>query len=130
MPLASTLPNTDRKAHYGTGRQPWDDILDLGWAPEFAASNVLKYLRRSKDPEHSQESALWYLDKLKLLAEGHGDDNIHARDVLNQLLGVLTIEELETMKKAAESKKATPAVKAKAAAPATKAKPAVKAKGK
>ena len=54
-----------RQDHYGAGRQPWDDIVDLGWAPAFAAGNVLKYLRRDKRPEHSLESARWYWRRLQ-----------------------------------------------------------------
>lgn len=53
-----------RKTHYGSGRQPWDDIVEAGWGPPFAASNVLKYLRRTKDLEHSLESARWYWQRL------------------------------------------------------------------
>lgn len=53
-----------RKAHYGDGVQPWDVILASGWGPGFAAGNVLKYLRRTKNPEHSAESASWYYDRL------------------------------------------------------------------
>jgi hypothetical protein len=56
---------TVRKDHYGSGRQPWDDIKDLGWAAEFAAGNVLKYLRRTKEPGHSLQSARWYLARLE-----------------------------------------------------------------
>lgn len=48
---------TIRKAHYGDGKQPWDTIKELSLAPEFAAGNVIKNLRRSKDPEHSLQSA-------------------------------------------------------------------------
>lgn len=62
--------STDRKKHYGEGRQPWDDIVDAGWAAEFAASNVLKYLRRDKEHEHSLESAKWYYDRLLDMARG------------------------------------------------------------
>ncbi len=36
-----------RKAHYGTGTQPWDLILAAAWGASFAAGNVLKYLRRA-----------------------------------------------------------------------------------
>lgn len=53
-----------RKSHYGDGIQPWDVILLSGWGPAFAASNVVKYLRRTKNPEHSAESAVWYYDRL------------------------------------------------------------------
>lgn len=65
---------TVRKAHYGDGRQPWDDIRDAGWAPAFAAGCVLRYLRRAKDREHSIESARWYWERLNALcATEHGD---------------------------------------------------------
>lgn len=53
-----------RKAHYGDGEQPWDTVVLEGWAPHFAAANVLKYLRRTKDPKHSLESARWYHERL------------------------------------------------------------------
>lgn len=53
-----------RKAHYGSGEQPWDTIVFAGWGPEFAAGNILKYLRRTKAPEHSLESARWYAQRL------------------------------------------------------------------
>lgn len=51
------IDSSERKDHYGTGRQPWDDIVEAGWSPEFAAANVLKYLRRpdklpAEDLEH------------------------------------------------------------------------------
>lgn len=53
-----------RKAHYGDGKQPWDIICEAGWGPAFAAANVLKYIRRTKNPEHSFESACWYYRQL------------------------------------------------------------------
>jgi hypothetical protein len=49
-----------RKAHYGPGRQPWDDVVARGWGPGFAAGCVVRYLRRDKRPKHSLESARWY----------------------------------------------------------------------
>lgn len=54
----------ERKKHYGDGVQPWDIIVASGWGHAFAAGNVIKYLRRSKNPEHSIESACWYYDRL------------------------------------------------------------------
>ena len=62
---------TIRQVHYGAGRQPWDDIVAAGWAPAFAAGNVLKYLRRSKEPEHSLESAHWYWARLREMDQAH-----------------------------------------------------------
>ena len=58
-----------RKAHYGDGKQPWDSICELGWGCHFAAANVLKYLRRTKDTKHSLESARWYYVRLIEMAE-------------------------------------------------------------
>jgi len=55
---------TVRKSHYGPGRQPWDDIMAAGWGAPFAASCVLRYLRRDKEPEHSIKSARWYYTRL------------------------------------------------------------------
>lgn len=60
-----------RKDWYGPGKQPWDVAKRLGWAPAFAATNVLKYLRRTKDPEHSLESARWYYAELGKMAARH-----------------------------------------------------------
>lgn len=58
-----------RKLHYGAGKQPIDTIMELGMGPGFCAGNVLKYLRRSKAPEHSTESARVYFRWSKELAE-------------------------------------------------------------
>lgn len=86
-----TAPRDDgtiRKAHYGAGRQPWDDIVDAGWSVEFAAANVLKYLRRTKDPEHSLAAARWYYARLReqpMVGK--------ARAVREQLLSMLTAVE-------------------------------------
>ena len=71
-----------RQDHYGAGRQPWDDIVEQGWAIEFSAGNVLKYLRRTKEPEHSLESARWYLTRL----HEFGDSALTVRDALYRLL--------------------------------------------
>jgi hypothetical protein len=82
---------TVRKVHYGDGRQPWDDIVELGWAPEFAAANILKYLRRTKDPEHSLASARWYLAALRNLV---ADRDRAAIVAYAQIAQVLTLEEI------------------------------------
>ena len=78
-----------RKAHYGDGKQPIDHIIAAGWGPEFCAGNVLKYLRRTKEPEHSLESARWYWARLLEFAERG-----HAKYVMGQLVTMLTREEL------------------------------------
>lgn len=83
---------TQRKSRYGTGRQPWDDIKDLGWAPHFAAGNVLKYLRRTKDREHSIESARWYWARLNEMAQSDRWP-FHARGNIEILNSRLTEEE-------------------------------------
>ena len=69
--------------------KPWDVIVCLGWGPEFAAGNVLKYLRRTKEPEHSLESARWYWQRLVDLAM----EDRSARHVLVVLNLVLTDNE-------------------------------------
>jgi hypothetical protein len=59
-----------RQDHYGAGVQPWDTIVNEGWAPEYAAGNILKYLRRTKAPVHSLESARWFYARLGELSRG------------------------------------------------------------
>lgn len=89
---------TDRKPWYGEGRQPIDDIMEAGWGPEFCAGNVLKYLRRTKDPVHSIESAKVYYGWLSGLVEIQrktGDG--HAIDVHDALVMLLNDEELERL---------------------------------
>lgn len=82
---------TVRKAHYGESRQPIDDIFAAGWGPAFCAGNVLKYLRRTKEPEHSLESAR---DDLTLNVL----DRLAAGEVLLRLEGLLlTREERERL---------------------------------
>lgn len=91
---------TVRKAHYGTGKQPWDTMVEMGIAPEFAAGNVIKNLRRSKDPEHSLESARWYYKQLRGMIDSNLDNLskdtslMRIVAVFNALLSELTSEEL------------------------------------
>lgn len=89
-PEHTATDGTTRKNHYGSGRQPWDDIKDAGWAPHFAAANVLKYMRRTKDPEHSLESERWYYKQLWGMAQ----QDMRAMLVLQQLQGLLLGEEM------------------------------------
>jgi hypothetical protein len=70
-PTAATT-STSPSPTDGQTRQPWDDILDLGWAPQFAAGNVLKYLRRHKNPDDRQKAA-WYYAALRDLAAPYLD---------------------------------------------------------
>lgn len=67
----------------------------IGWAPEFAAGCVLRYLRRTKDARHSLESALWYWARLEEMAEEG-----HARYVLGILMGLLTADEIGRLRDA------------------------------
>lgn len=53
-----------RKDHYGADKQPWDTIKEKGWDSFFAAGNVIKYLRRTKEPDKDLEKARWYYDRL------------------------------------------------------------------
>lgn len=63
---------TVRKAHYGAGRQPWDDIVDFGWGPAFAAGNALKYVRRhvAKNGADDLDKGRWYYGELYKRAAG------------------------------------------------------------
>lgn len=88
------VDDSARKSHYGPRRQPWDDIVDAGWGPAFAAGNVLKYLRRDKDREHSIESARWYWARLKEAVVAGSSDaelvglcNLLSQDELGALEG-------------------------------------------
>jgi hypothetical protein len=71
--MTDRIDETVRQDHYGTGRQAWDDIVEYGWGPAFAAGNVLKYLRRDKAAEHSLESARWYWRQLVERSSGVND---------------------------------------------------------
>jgi uncharacterized protein DUF3310 len=89
---------TVRKDHYGAGRQPWDDIVHLGWAPEFAAGNALKYVRRHRDKggEDDLEKGRWYYARLMDMAMPHAPTTprgLRAPVVFLDLNDVLTAEE-------------------------------------
>ncbi len=71
--MSDRVDNAERQSHYGAGRQPWDNIVEVGWGPAFAAGNVLKYLCRDKEPEHSLASARWYWRQLIDRSEGVND---------------------------------------------------------
>lgn len=101
--LLESRDGTIRKAYYGPdGEQPWDTALRLGWAHGFAATNVLKYLRRVKHGQeaHSLESARVYWNWLNQLAggglgyTGWFDESGVA---LLQLVGSLTPQELDLL---------------------------------
>ena len=84
-----------RKDHYGMGRQPWDDIVDVGWGPAFAAGNALKYVRRhaAKNGADDLTKGRWYYNQLNRLCDGDHRGSMKAVQVLNDLDGLLTSEE-------------------------------------
>jgi hypothetical protein len=89
-----------RKAHYGDGKQPWDTIKELGWGPEFAAANVLKYLRRTKDVEGSRQKALWYKARLVEMMSDMSTtlgERQHASFCTSVMIKKLTSEEWELL---------------------------------
>lgn len=95
---APGLDGSVRKAHYGPGRQPWDDIVEAGWGPAFAAGCVLRYLRRDKAQAHSLESARWYYRQLYR----RGADGPALNDwavTLHQLDDLLTQAELRLVRR-------------------------------
>lgn len=83
---------TKRKAHYGAGVQPWDTIVEMGLGPAFAAGSILKYVRRTKDAEHSLESARWYLNQLKAHAKLEHRFVFHGTGAWDRALVALTKE--------------------------------------
>lgn len=90
---------TVRKAHYGDDRQPWDDIVDRGWGPAFAAGCVTRYLRRDKRVEHSLESARWYYRQLyHRAAQAMGEPTAHWAEALHSLEDLLTLDELKLLR--------------------------------
>ncbi len=86
-----------RKVHYGSGRQPLDDIIDGGFGGPFCAGNVLKYLRRDKDVEDSKVKAIWYWRKLTEMCQMGGIAGIRAGEAQNWLVSLLKLEELEAL---------------------------------
>lgn len=110
-PEIEGIDGTTRKAHYGAGRQPWDDIKDFGWGPAFAAGNALKYVRRAaaKNGEDDLKKARWYYDELNKLATAKISsasprsameslkDRERAVAALNRLDATLTAEERATL---------------------------------
>lgn len=96
-----------RKQHYGSGKQPIDTIMENGWGAAFCAGNILKYLRRTKDRQHSIDSARVYWQWLMSLAEAEGKSGLVANHptwvvtgaiaVATRLEGQLVAEELNLL---------------------------------
>lgn len=97
-PEIKGIDGTVRKAHYGEGRQPWDDIKDAGWAPDFAAGNALKYVRRheAKNGQDDLDKGRWYFAELIKMSDGplESMEANRAWLVLRQLRARLTTSEL------------------------------------
>ena len=94
-----------RKMHYGNRKQPWDSIVEQGWGAQFAAGNVLKYVRRAaaKNGEDDIAKANWYFARLHEMAElsarvPSGDAAIAARRTLIALKHELTGTEAALLK--------------------------------
>ena len=79
------IDGTVRKAHYGAGKQPFDEMKELGWADHFAAGCVLKYVRRhaAKNGEDDLAKARWYWAELGK----RGKLGALLRDTLTRILG-------------------------------------------
>lgn len=101
---------TVRKDHYGAGRQPWDDMVDAGWGPHFAAGNALKYVRRhaSKNGADDLEKGRWYFNRLLemsvLRPRGEYDGPLEKSEhnlamwTYDKLMFLLTEDELRTLR--------------------------------
>ncbi len=96
--MTTRVDESERQFHYGDGRQPWDDIVDAGWGPAFAAGNVLKYLRRDKQLEHSLASARWYYQQIvRRAGKACGSSDHSWGIVLRQLTEMLSVDEFERL---------------------------------
>lgn len=95
-----------RMKHYGEGEQPWDTCKVVGWAAQGAAFSILRYLRRSKQPERDLKAAKVYYAWLFELAQMDKNDvapdndiswagALHTHRVLVQ--SVLSIDECERL---------------------------------
>jgi Protein of unknwon function (DUF3310) len=101
-PEFTASDGTTRKVHYGTGKQPWDTILERGWGPAFAAGNALKYVRRhaAKNGADDLEKGRWYYRELAKLAAAERADVPHEASallVLTRLYDELTPAELRLL---------------------------------
>ena len=103
---------TVRQGYYGDGIQPWDRMVRLGIAAPFAVGSILKYLGRTKEPEHSLESARWYWARLIEFAKDepprqtstpfyHHLNHFQAKTGIEQLRSELTAQEFLKIEPAA-----------------------------
>ncbi len=93
--LFALIPDAETARLYLEAR-----LWPQGWAPEFAAGCVLRYLRRDKDHEHSIESARWYwrqLIKISDDSQPHVPGWERAPRIFQDLTKLLTAEEFERL---------------------------------
>lgn len=84
-----------RKAHYGDGKQPVDTMKEYRRFSDFCFGNVLKYLRRFKSLEHSEESSRVYFKWLVDIAKDPNDpEQANAVGAVRDLIMELRGEEL------------------------------------
>lgn len=88
---------TLRQSYYGDGKQPWDTIKANGWAHHFAAGNVVKYLRRTKEPGSSKAKARWYHRELYRLLNHGAYNPLEVGQVIKQLERTLTPSEVRLL---------------------------------
>ncbi len=94
------IDGTVRKAHYGAGKQPWDEMKELGWAEHFAGACVLKYVRRhkAKNGQDDLDKARWYWVELNKLSNADvPSEKAWGAMVLVYLMQELTSDEVQKL---------------------------------
>lgn len=95
--MTNRVDGSERESYYGDGRQPWDDIVEAGLGPAFAAASILKYMRRTKgEREKDLIKARWYFARLTYLYISN-DSNAETRRAFEWLGRLLTNEELNSL---------------------------------
>lgn len=95
--MVGRIDQSGRQDYFGEGRQPWDEIVDVGFGPQFAAGSILKYIRRTKgEREKDIAKAAWYWARLIELSEDRVNETA-ARDALQWLNARLTLAEVEVI---------------------------------
>lgn len=91
--------NSVRKSYYGAtdGEQPWDVMKRLYWAPVFASSNVLKYLRRKKNSDDVDKARWYWVELGKMADEADLTQRAEAVLAIGTLLGELTEAEMKRL---------------------------------
>lgn len=68
-PEFTSADGTVRKSHYGSGKQPWDIMVEMNIGFEYALACMLKYIRRDSsmkgvDREADLKKAVWYSQRV------------------------------------------------------------------